>query len=359
MHTNLKGNKRKILSASLITTLLILLLTAYQVYTSPDSSGQVPGTLVYGYSYPIVSTPHYRYWNSDLVANASVLTVNTKYYIECDIEHGSGLGEIANVTVRISLNRTQSLTSDVVNQNFSFNENKLYYFCYVNSITNNSADDTNLWYNGTAWVEFTGSNEGRFYQYKSHTLAESPTTTQNDFPITGFSWSKVALYGVNNKWELRVIAYDRQGQYSGEAIYGPPEQYVRVGAYDEFHTIDNEHTWHGYPGNTSLPLDTPASGYVSFNVTCNYIFKIQCRGSGDLTYGANTVALSNVKFHHDTLGSAISMTTSYQNCGGLTNQAVPSTETLTTLYVTLWIDVPSGKPPGSYTYTLYIQITAN
>jgi hypothetical protein len=130
-----------------------------------------------------------------------------------------------------------------------------------------------------------------------------------------------------------------------------------VAFYSEISISDTTHGWTSLtPGDTNKQIDSPVDSDIDFTIVANANWKVRTKGSGDLTSGSNTIALSNVKIHKDTLGSAASLTTSYADLGGLTNQSPPTSESGTATYCTLWITVPNGTPPGDYTYTLYLQI---
>jgi len=78
------------------------------------------------------------------------------------------------------------------------------------------------------------------------------------------------------------------------------------------------------------------------------------KGDGNLTSGENSIPLANVKMHKDTIGSAISLSTTYQNIPRLTNQ---DEGTDIALAFKLWITVPDSQPLDDYVFILYIQIT--
>ena len=125
--------------------------------------------------------------------------------------------------------------------------------------------------------------------------------------------------------------------------------------YSELTVNDASHGWSGLnPGDTNVALTSPADGDIDVTVTANAAFNIQVKGSGDLSDGnGHTIPLSNIKVHKNTLASATSLTTSYQNVGGLTNLAAGENQAYSFM---LWITVPNPCPDGTYTYTLYIQV---
>jgi len=335
---------KKILIVISITMLLLLSYSLYSVYTSPDSSGTSSGTLVYGSSSPELD--YLKITEAGSGTNISGLTVNTDYDFHAQVTDNNGLSEIANVTFRFKLNPGNSITADTP----SFDERSCYWFCYFDNASGTTYDKFG-WYNGASWSWYSDSlGWGNWVKDNNYYMADSPTTSSE--AAIRIHLSKVATY--SSGWRLDAIAYDDAGDPSNIRTFAS----ITIYSYDEIIILDTTHSWSGDGGENNVPLGTPANGYVRFNITTNHVYTIQCKGSGDLTFGSNTVALSNVKFHKDTLGSATSMTTSYQNCGGYVSQSIPTTEAYQTLNVTLWINIPEGKPAGSYTYTLYIQIAS-
>ena len=128
-----------------------------------------------------------------------------------------------------------------------------------------------------------------------------------------------------------------------------------VNFYIEITVGDSAHGWTGIvPGTTDELINAGggSDGDIDVTVSSNGAFSLQTRGDGDLTYNGATIPVGNVKVHADTLGSATSLSTSYANIGGLTNQAKGSS--LAKAFK-LWITVPSPKEDGGYTYTLYVR----
>jgi len=110
------------------------------------------------------------------------------------------------------------------------------------------------------------------------------------------------------------------------------------------------HTWNVLAGQSNITI---SEGSISITVTTNANYNIRAKGSGNLANGTNTIALSNVLMHLDTLASSISLTTNYQDIPGLTNQARGVDQSKTFV---LWLSVPAGTQNGLYTYTLYVAV---
>jgi len=112
------------------------------------------------------------------------------------------------------------------------------------------------------------------------------------------------------------------------------------------------HTWiNATAGVNDILID---QGAIYFNVTTNYLFKIQAEGDGNLIKGSDYIVLANVTIHKDTLGSSIPLTTTYADVVGLTSQALGEDVQLS---LKLWLDSPANQPVGAYIYELQIQVT--
>jgi len=119
---------------------------------------------------------------------------------------------------------------------------------------------------------------------------------------------------------------------------------------------DGTHSWTGLsPGDSQVLVNGGggSDGDIDVTITANDAFSIQAKGNGPLTSGSNTIPLANVEMHASDLGSAISLTTSYQNVPGLISQTrgVDIAKSFK-----LWLTVPSPQEDGDYTYSLSIQV---
>jgi len=129
-----------------------------------------------------------------------------------------------------------------------------------------------------------------------------------------------------------------------------------INFYISISVDDASHGWTGLsPGAGDVQLNSGggSDGDIDLTVTSNAAFTLQAKGSGALDGpGSETIPLGNVKVHTSTLGSAVSLTTTYADIGGLTGQTrgVGLAKSFK-----LWITVPSPCQDGSYTYTLWVQ----
>jgi hypothetical protein len=121
--------------------------------------------------------------------------------------------------------------------------------------------------------------------------------------------------------------------------------------YAEITIVTNSHSWSIIPGQNNITI---TEGTINITVTANANFNVQVKSwNATLTDGTNTIALSNLLVHKDTLANAIAVTTTYANVTGLTNQAAGTNVAITFV---LWLTCPVGKPAGSYTYVLAVQV---
>ena len=95
---------------------------------------------------------------------------------------------------------------------------------------------------------------------------------------------------------------------------------------------------------------------MSVDLKCNANIDLEAKGNASNLVrqgGSETIPLANVKIHEDTLGSAVSLTTSYADIGGLTD--VVAGESIPTFK--LWLTVPDPQVAGTYVYKLYVKAT--
>ena len=116
---------------------------------------------------------------------------------------------------------------------------------------------------------------------------------------------------------------------------------------------DGSHSWASMnPGTTDQALGD--DGDIDVTIDANANFDLEAKGSGALASGGNSIALSNVEMHETTLGSAIDLTTGYQDIPGLTDEARGTSQAKA---FKLWISIPNPQQDGSYTYTLSVKGT--
>lgn len=112
------------------------------------------------------------------------------------------------------------------------------------------------------------------------------------------------------------------------------------------------HSWTIDPNQNNVTINEN-SGQISLTVTSNANFDIQAKADGALTYGPNTIALTNTNMSASTWAAAIPLTTEYQTVPGLSNVA-GGTGLAESFW--LWLSCPDNKPAGAYVYVLTIQV---
>lgn len=314
-------------SHTLVILLCLALAVVQQAFAAPD--GQSSGTATVSSVGPSISSP--ELWDSEETTNKNntALAVNTEYHVNFTVSDSNSLADLNNCTI---------ITWD------------------SSATTETGADAQTNHYTFT-WVESTDtwscSGPGSSYIVTANCKDPGSGSTETSFEFTlAFKLSRVAGYNATTTvWKIKIYAYDDAGSsdFEQSLMFG-------VAFYSEVSITDTTHTWSNLqPGDTGRTVD--GDGDIDFTAIANDDWRIQAKGSGDLTSGSNTIALSNLKIHEDTQASAVSLTTTYTDVGGLINQSPPTDENSpTAAFVTLWLDVPSGTPPGDYTYTLYIQV---
>jgi hypothetical protein len=317
------------LKIPLIILVVTLFLAASIIQPSLAlTEGSSTGTAHVGSIPPTISQP--ILWNEaeTVLKNGTALAVDTPYCAHFTVIDTNGLASINYITYKI-------WDSTVSSENASDAESNHYTFTWTES--------TDTW---------TSSPAGFVHPADSETPGIGSTLTTFEYGIE-FDLSKVAKNTIaNSDWKIKITVVDD----SADAISNS-ELMFGVALYREIVVSDVTHGWANLsPGDTDHQIDIPGNRKIDFIVVSNDNWLIQAKGSGALTSGANTIPLSNVKINKDTLGSATSLTTSYANVVGLTNNSPPTNEIGTASNCTLWITVPLGTPTGDYTYTLNLQI---
>ena len=267
---------------------------------------------------------------SDTV-NITTIDVFTWYDWEVNLSDADTLNDIINVTIRIKENPVTSMVSAEP----SFNRTGEYWFNYENS------SDTWTWYTGGMWTQTSDwiDTANCAYPDKSGT--------------SGYYLFRVRLAksaAQSSQWALSACAYDSSGNVASENFTG-----ITINAYSSLVVLggNSSHTWaNAIQGTSDNLID---QGSIYFNVTANFVYRIQAKGDGNLVNGTDYIGLGNVTIHKDTLGSSVSLTTDYADVGGLTSQT-PGEDIMVS--VKLWLDVPAGQALKDYTYTLNMQITS-
>ena len=310
----------------LLVSMLLLSLSTLQV--AHAASGDSTGTAHVLSAEPTLSNPQLLTTSNSDVNNTG-LTVNTEYWCNFTIGHGSELSYLKNVTIRIwDSALTGESDTDFIYQHYSYT--------WVEST------DTWSCLNGAGYiVEANCSDPG----------AASSLTTY-EFRLA-FKLSKIARYAATPNWKITIFVWD-DATPNNEDV----DRSLVFGAnfYSEITITDTTHEWTGLLPSTSVNV-TVDSAPVDFTVLANGQYDIQCMGNASLTKGSDTIPLSNLRFYGaDTLTSSSIMTTEYQNVGALQDQAACTTETPVNHGIYLWLTVPDGTPPGDYVYKLSTQI---
>ncbi len=164
-----------------------------------------------------------------------------------------------------------------------------------------------------------------------------------------FKLAKIAEHTDTATWSIKIIAMDDQATSDSDSslTFG-------VNYYAELVINDGTHAWSGQaPGSNDVLITTPGNGKIDVTITSNNAYTLQAKGNGALVSGGNTIPLINVEIHATTLGSAVGLTTSYANIGGLTSQSAGASQAKS---FKLWISMPSPQEGGDYTYILSIQV---
>jgi hypothetical protein len=293
-----------------------------------QTQGNSVGTAHVGSTPPTITSPLLWDVGKTALKNATTLAVNTEYLVDFTVVDNNDLGSLNNITIKM----WDSATST---ENASDAESNHYTFTWVES--------TDTW---------TSSPAGFIFPADCVSPGSGSTLITFEFTMA-FDLSKVAKNtAANTDWKIKITVIDDSDHVvtNSELMFG-------VALYREISVSDATHGWANLqPGDVDQQIDLPGDGKIHFRVVSNDNWLIQGKGSGPLTSGSNTIPLSDVKIDKDTLGTATSLTTSYQNIPGLTTNSPPPTETGVASQCIPWITVPLGTPTGDYTYTLSLQI---
>lgn len=180
------------------------------------------------------------------------------------------------------------------------------------------------------------------------------SSTSYEFQLA-FDLSKVATYRATPIWKINCTVWDDSENTNTDTtlMFG-------VAFYNELNIpTDTTHTWTGKnPGDINQTLTTPGDYDIDFTVIANANFDTQAKSNAtNLVSGSDTIPVSNVRVHEDTLTSSAFLTTSYADVGGLTAETPPTAEASPkALSLMLWATVPGGTPPGTYGYKLQLQV---
>lgn len=314
---------KNMMKYALVLLLAMCIMLPVQIVLAA-SSGTSDGSAIVGNASPTVTNS--GLYDDGTNKNNTNIDVYTEYHANCTVTDNNQLYDLENVTYII----WEDTYADEGSSDSNVNH---YTFAYLN--------DTDT------FDEIGPDGAGN-----SHLVSGScsdpadHTQTSGTFKLA-FKLHKTANYTASKTWKIKIIAYD--GTTSGneqKLIFG-------VTFYLEITIDDASHQWSSLsPGDSDQLIDTPSDGDIDVTVTTNANFDLQAKGDGDLTKTGASIGLGNVTIHKDTLGSSVSLTTSYADIGGLTGLSSGEDQAHS---FKLWIDVPSGTEEGTYTYTLHVQ----
>ena len=320
-------SRRKNQSFQLLAVILAVLLTTSNVAyaaTEGSSSGSAPVSN----TAPVLSNLDIEDTGSTS-KNGLQIDVNVEYRIDFDIADTNTLEDLTLVTITIWGPSSSKGGADA--------DATHYTFTYTQT--------TDVW-------DETGPDGGGNSHLVGGSCIDPADQTAGSGSFTlGFKLAKTAEHTDTATWDVDITVTDDDSNSDNDdttITFG-------VNFYLELTVDDGSHGWSSLnPGATDQPITTPVDGDIDLTVTANAAYDLETKGSGALTSGGNTIALSNVKFHEDTLGSATTMTTDYQDIGGLISE--PAGAANPESFV-LWLTVPNPQQDGTYTYTVYVQGT--
>jgi len=306
-----------------IVALIALVLLAIIPLAYAATEGTSSGTATVGNAAPTITSVSFTD-TSEVSKDGSQIDVNTEYWAKATgVDDDNGLADLE----------------------------KVEFIIWGPSSTEGGADSeadhyTFKWTQGTdTWEEVGPDSVTDIHLVETN--CTDPASLPGDFRLA-FKLDKIAEKTATATWTIKIIVTDDSAASASDATLS-----FGVNYYGEITVNDGTHGWTGLTvGATDVIMNNP-DGDLDVTVTSNAAFDLQAKGSGDLTKGGDTIPLANVVIHKDTLGSAVSLTTSYADIGGLTSLSAGSD--LAHSFI-LWIDVPDPCPTGDYTYTLSIQI---
>lgn len=320
-------NKTK-MSLATIAICLLVLMTVNAGVVYGDSSGESEGSVSILSANPSMAGP--ELWDSGEAQdkNNTALTVNTEYHLNFTISDDNTLADLDNVTLRVWD------TSSAATENDTDAEQNHYTFRWYEANDTWTSSPSGFVNTGNCKDPGTGSSE-----------------TQYEFTCA-FDLGKAAGYTANtDDWNISIFVWDDNNDFDAERsiVFG-------VAFYSEISVTDSTHTWGNLnPGDTDQTItDSP----LNFDVIANAAWDVQAQANQSaLVSGSNQIGIGNITIHKDTVGSSVSLTTSWTDIVGLTSQTASTEEaSATSTYCTLWLDVPTGTPVGDYKYKLELQV---
>ena len=328
-----KTIKLRLLASACIALLMLLASACIMPIAFADSYDTSPGTAHVLPAEPVITNP--ELWNSGETVdkNNTALVVNTEYHVNFTVSHASKLSYLDNLTINMWN------SGGGVGENDTSTQRNRYQFL---------------------WEESTGTwscplSASYIVTGNCKDPGQASSLTSYEFTLA-FKLSKVANYSNGGApydgWQIKIYAYDEAPKYDSIQTLQ-----FGVASYFDVTITDTTHAWSNLIPGTSVNVTVDGDADIDFTVIANTNWKAQVEADGPLSKAPDTIPLTNLLVHKDTLGSAVAMTVEYADVGGLTNQSPPTNEDPPTeTSLKLWLTVPEGTPPGDYTYTLSIQI---
>lgn len=321
-----KGGIKKIRKQliGLLTLFMLLMPMLPMAFAAPD--GNSSGTAVVGNADPVINNV-YLTDVSDVSKNGAQIDVWTTYLVTATITDNNKLSHLHNITIKI----WEDVAADEGSADADANH---YTFTYT------EGTDT--------WAEVGPDAGGSHLVSGSCADPADHNDVSGNFTL-GFKLAKTGARTDTATWDIAIYVYDES-----DATDNDKTLTFGVNFYAELTVTDSTHGWTSVAaGSTDNLMDDP-DGDLDISVTCNDTFDVQVKAAAaNLVSGGNTIAVGNITVHEDTLGSSIPLTTNYADVVGLTGESAGADQAKS---FKLWIDIPAGQTPGSYTYTLNIQI---
>ena len=332
----MEGKKKPMQKTKAIFAVLsLLLLTSFLASVAYGADGTSDGTINVVTECTITSPELLNAGESSV--NASALTVNVKYHVNCTVSDEDGMDDIMFVNV-------QAWLAASANENDTVDENLVYSFWW------NGSDQ--LFYDyGTGWLD-----DANWHGSASAAL------TQYEFCFQ-WDYSKVATYsnGANTGWAISIWANDTEGNsyHLGEDLclnHG-------IAEYTELTGLSATHSWSALAvGSTDNALTAPGSS-LSFTGIANRVWNVTAKSNAtvakDMTYNYE-LGIGNVTVNGaDNAGASAALSTSDVDVPNLDAIAIPSAEAGTAEDCYMWVDIPAAQQPGAYEYKLTLTVQAD
>src|SRR5271157_3229873 len=315
------------LTVVLMLTVVMLMFTTLGVivFATDNSSGQV----TIGAVTPAISSP--KLLNTTNVSvNATFLDVNTEYWINATVNEDSTMQYLKNVT----------------------------FVLWDAQLANSSSPDAEQSHYTFAWDEASSSWSGSPFSFLFLSDCVDPgvnSSLQTFVFRCAFALSKVAHEENLTDWRINIVLTDDSNGVSADS-----ELAFGVSFYSEINVIDSTHSFGSLnPGDANVPvIDQP----LNISVLANNYYTVQAKSANASLTGplGHTIPVGSVAVDGaDNVSEAASLTTNYTDVNRLEDLTPPTLEASPIVNENpyLWISVPNPQYPGTYTYTLYLQIS--